>query len=88
MISVREVFLKNEINSIDEITDPERMNLNAYLLDHYSLGFKDIHSEAFNNALQNAVMHSAKSIDIPIQIVKTVNRNKASFRDDVIFQEV
>lgn len=64
------------------------MNLNAYLLDHYSMGFKDIHSEAFNAALQNAIMRSAKSIDIPIQIVKTVNKNKESYSDDIIFQDV
>ncbi len=88
MISIREVFLKEEINSIDDITDQERMNLNAYLLDHYSLGFKDVYSESFNTVLQNAIMHSVKSIDIPIQMVKIVNENKESFKDSVIFQEV
>ncbi len=88
MISIREVFLKEEINSIDDITDQERMNLNAYLLDHYSLGFKDIHSEDFNTVLQSAIMRSVKSIDIPIQMVKIVNNHKESFKDTVIFQEV
>lgn len=88
MISIREVFLKEEINSIDDITDPERMNLNAYLLDHFSLGFKDVYSESFNTVLQDAIIRSVKSIDIPIQMVKIVNNNKESFKDAVIFQQV
>lgn len=88
MISIREVFLKEEMNSIDEIREQERMNLNAYLLDHYNMGFKDIHSEAFNTILENAIMRSVKSIDIPIQMVKIINNDKESYSDDVIFQEV
>lgn len=88
MISIREVFLKDYIDSIDDISEAERVNLNVYLLDHYSLGFKDIYSESFNITLQNAIMLSAKSIDIPIQIVKIINKNKESFKDSVIFQEV
>ena len=88
MISIGEVFLKEEINSIDDITDQERMNLNAYLLDHFSLGFKDVYSESFNAVLQDAIMRSVKSIDIPIQMVKIINKNKESFKDAVIFQQV
>ena len=88
MISIHEVFLKDEMNSIDEITEQERINLNAYLLDHYSLGFKDIDSEAFNTILENAIMRSVKSIDIPIQMVKIINNNKKNYMDEVIFQEV
>lgn len=64
------------------------MNLNAYLLDHYSLGFKDIHGDAFNTVLQNAIMQSVKSIDIPIQMVKMINNDKDSYKNSVIFQEV
>lgn len=88
MISIHEVFLTAKIDSIDDITDPERMNLNAYLLDHYSLGFKDIYSEDFNAVLQNAIMRSVKSIDIPIQMVKIINNDKESYSDAVIFQKV
>ena len=88
MISIREVFLKDKINSIDDITDQERRNLNVYLLDHFSLGFKDIYSESFNTALQKAIMQSVKSIDIPIQIVKIINNNNDLFIDNVIFQDV
>lgn len=88
MISIREVFLKEEINSIDDITDQERINLNIYLLDHFSLGFKDVYSESFNAVLQDAIMRSVKSIDIPIQMVKIINKNKESFKDAVIFQQV
>ena len=88
MISIREVFLKEEINSIDDITDQERMNLNAYLLDHFSLGFNDVYSESFNTVLQDAIMRSVKSIDIPIQILKIVNKNKELYKDAVIFQKV
>ena len=87
MISIHEVFITDEIKSIDSITEQERMNLNAYLLDHFYLAFKDIHSEAFNSVLKNAIMHSAKSIDIPIQMVKIVNKNKDSYEDFVIFQD-
>jgi hypothetical protein len=86
MISIREVFLKEQINSIDDITEQERMNLNAYLLDHFSLGFKDVYSEPFNTVLQNAIMRSVKSIDIPLQMVKIINKDKESFKDAVIFQ--
>ena len=88
MISIGEVFLKEEINSIDDITDQERINLNIYLLDHFSLGFKDVYSESFNTVLQDAIMRSVKSIDIPIQMVKIINKNKESFKDAVIFQQV
>lgn len=88
MISIREVFLRKEVNSIDDITDQERINLNVYLLDHYSLGFKDIYGEDFNAVLEKAIMHSAKSIDIPIQMVKIVNNNKESFKTTVLFQQV
>lgn len=88
MISIREVFLKEKIDSIDDITEQERRNLNAYLLDHYSMGFKDVHSNDFRKTLENAIMRSAKSIDIPIQIVKIINSNKDSFKDTVIFQKV
>lgn len=88
MISIREVFLKEEINSIEDITDQERMNLNVYLLDHYSLGFKDVYCEDFNAVLEKAIMRSEKSIDIPIQMVKIVNKNKESFKTTVLFQQV
>ena len=88
MISIHEVFLKDKIDSIDDITDQERRNLNVYLLDHFSLGFKDIYGESFNTTLQKAIMQSVKSIDIPIQIVKIINNNKDLFMDNVIFQDV
>ena len=88
MISIHEVFLTDEIRSINSISEQERRNLNAYLLDHYSMAFKDIHSEAFNAALKKAIINSAKSINIPIHIVKIVNSDKDSFKDTVIFQEV
>ena len=82
MISIREVFLRKEVNSIDDITDQERMNLNVYLLDHYSLGFKDIYGEDFNAVLEKAIMRSEKSIDIPIQMVKIVNNIELPRRVD------
>lgn len=88
MISIREVFLTDDIKSIDTITDSERMNLNVYLLDHFGFAFKDIYSEEFNDALKNAIMHSKKSIDIPIHIKKTINRNRDSYAEAVIFQKV
>lgn len=88
MISIREVFLKEEINSIDDITEQERMNLNAYLLDYFSLCFKDVYSKACNTVLQNAIIRSVKSIDILLQMINVINKNKESFKDAVIFQQV
>ena len=88
MISIHEVFLREEIKSVDSITDQERMNLNAYLLDHYGLAFKDIHSDSFDFALKKALIRSKKSIDIPIQIIKTVKNDSDYFRDSVIFREI
>ena len=76
------MFLRKEVNSIDDITDQERMNLNVYLLDHYSLGFKDIYGEDFNAVLEKAIMRSEKSIDIPIQMVKIVNNIELPRRVD------
>lgn len=88
MISIHEVFLREEIKSADSITDQERMNLNAYLLDHYGLAFKDIHSDSFDFALKKAIILSKKSIDIPIHIVKTAKNDRDSFRYSVIFGEI
>lgn len=85
MISVNEVFLSNSISSIEDLNEQERKNMNAYFLDHYGFSFKDIHGEAFEDAVKDAIMQPCKSRDILIKVMRRVMGNRDAYGDEVIF---
>ena len=88
MISVNEVFLADEISSIEDLTEQERKNMNVYFLDHYGFAFADIHGEAFEEAVKRAIMQPCKRKDILIKMVRDVMDNRDDYGDEVIFHDV
>ena len=88
MISVNEVFLMDDISSIEDLTEQERKNMNVYFLDHYGFAFADIHSEAFEEAVKMAIMQPCKRKDILIKIVRDVMDKREAYGDAVIFHDV